>query len=155
MEEAPSFGALRVIGGGLFLPVVGLVGGSLGAVAVTEGSGVGSILRDLKFRFLRIGVAMATNALTERRWRENGEDRRRDGGEYPREILVSRERSWKGGRRTKKSVKVGGLRILMRTRAVGMMDCFSLFVPPSNSAILAATTVSAQFRGCSYRYRTP
>lgn len=80
VEEVPSFGALRVIGGGLFLPVVGLVGGSLGAVTVTEGSGVGSILRDLKFRFLRIGVAMATNALTERRGREKGEDRRRDGG---------------------------------------------------------------------------
>ena len=55
---AAILGALRVIGGGLFLPVV-LVGGSRDGVLVVT-AGVDLSWRALKFRFLRIGVVMTT-----------------------------------------------------------------------------------------------
>ena len=49
-------GALRVIGGGLFFPVVVFVGGPRDESGVAEGLGVDLSWRALKFRFLRIGM---------------------------------------------------------------------------------------------------
>ena len=78
-------GALRVIGGGLFLPDVCLVvmagGGS--EVIVTRGSGVDLSWRDLKLRFLRIGVEldMTTEKKDVIEERERGGETKRDVNE--------------------------------------------------------------------------